>query len=135
MKEAKEKNVEGLRRKKHKIFGRPVASENEKRNIKYSVFLNIEEDAELKNKISETSLTMPEFFRRAALSRHIREKYSVTDTNCLHELRTLAQTCKVINRHLLVARIQNKQINYGKLEAILEETVGILREIRQKINE
>ena len=120
-------------RRKHKIFGRPALAEKERRSVKIAVFFNIEEAEMLKEKCAETYLTLPEFLRRASLSRQIEKRKSDFDLEALTELRRCGHNFNQLARELSAARKMNLEIDFEKVEKVFQKQMTILNKLNRKI--
>lgn len=121
--------------RKHKLFGRPPLSDEERRAVKIAVFLSLLEEQILREKCQDTYLSLPEFMRRAALNRQIEKRKSDFDLEALSELRRCGQNLNQLVRELSLARQTNSEIDCGKVEKIAEQQLLILNKLSRKIIE
>lgn len=119
--------------KRHKIFGRPRATIEEKRSVKVSVFFTAAEAAEIKMKCEELNLTLPEFLRRAGLNKKIEARKSVFDAAALAELRAAGQNINCTARELSRLRVEVLPLDLGSLRVILEGQTAVLQRLKNSI--
>lgn len=122
-------------KEKSKLFGRPRLSESEKRSVKLSLFLTVEEAETIKEKCSRTTLSAPEFVRRTALARHIESRIPEFDSEALDLLRRCFGDISKIKRDLIAARNFNLEIDLDYIEKRIENQLSILRKLNRKIVE
>lgn len=131
----KTKKNESLRKREHKIFGRPQMNAEEHRSIKVSVFLTKSESEKLKEKAAETLLTLPELLRRAALGRQIEKRKSVFDAEAVSEIRQCVQMIRKLSNEISLLREDNLKNDRQYFEKILQENLRILNAINKNIIE
>lgn len=122
-----------ISKRKHKIFGRPPLSEDEKRDVKIAVFLTKDEAQKIKEKASETMLTSSEFLRRAALSKQFEKRKSVFDEEAVFEIRNYAQNIRELMADLNTMREENFEVDFDYLEQTLKEQLETLNDFYQRI--
>lgn len=119
--------------RKHKIFGRPRASVEEKRSVKVSVFLTKAEAEEIKKNCEQSGISLPEFFRRIGLNKRIEARKSSFDASALEELRVAGQNLNQTARELARARTKLIPLDFKKVEMILRDQLEILRALTTEI--
>lgn len=122
-----------IQSKGHKIFGRPRASEEEKRSVKFSIFLTKSEAEALKSSCKESKINPPEFLRRAGLNKKIEARKSVFDAAALTELRAAGQNINKTARDFARARTERIPVDYKKAEMILQRQLEIIQALKTAI--
>jgi hypothetical protein len=135
MKPIKPTKSESLRKHEHKLFGRPQMNADEHRSVKISVFLTQSEAETLKEKSSETLLTLPELLRRAALGRQIEKRKSIFDADAILELRQCVQFLRKVSSEMTLMQQDILGTDYEYIENILREQLRILNSLKNKIIE
>ena len=119
--------------RKHKIFGRPRASEEEKRSEKFSTFLTKAAAKEFREKCAELKISPSEFLQRAARGKRIEARIPVFDQKALEEIRAVGQNVNQTARELARARAEKIPVDFGKLETILQRQSEVLKRIKNEI--
>lgn len=120
--------------RKHKIFGRPRASDKEKRTVKVAVFLTQAEAELFKQKCADSAVALPEFLRRAGLGKKIETPKSMFDAKAVEELRSIGHNINRAARELSRARTEAIPVNFEKLEIILQQELEVLNGIKKEIS-
>lgn len=121
------------KQRKHKLFGRPPLSVDEKRSVRVSVFLTESESAQLSEKAENTNLSAPEFLRRSGLGRKIESQKSSFDREAVLELRQISQIIKRLRRDVTREIRVNSSVNLRRMVVILEKQLEILNDINLEI--
>lgn len=122
-------------KQRHRIFGRPPASAEDKRGVKIAVFLTEAEAETMREKAKEANMTPPEFLRHTGLSKKIEARKSIFDAPALELLRAAGQNINQSARELSRARKENLSFDSSRLEAILQEQLDVLRALQIAVND